>query len=121
MEPCKARIRGRVCYFPSKKALARHLMLEVVADKKAPFETRVMNLISVMEFLEIQFRKNWIGRKEDLTIKQFDQYYWNLLLFLEGMDTLPGFSVDCNIEKGDSNYNPENRRISTDWVLLEGE
>lgn len=121
MDPCKAKIRGQVCYFPSHRALARHLMLELVADKKAPFQARVVNLISVMDFLGLTFRRNWIGRKENLTEEQFTKYYWNLFLFLEGMDTLPGFSVDCNIEKGDSNYNPENRRISTDWVLLEGE
>lgn len=117
MKPIRARIRGKIHNFYSHRDLARFLMQTLVADERSPFEARSRNLHSILELLNFTNKARWIEKIHNE--EYFDKAYWEVMLSLEGLGTLPGFSIICNIEKGDSNYNPEKRRISTDWTLLE--
>lgn len=114
MEPVKAKIHGVIYTFPSHRELARFLLMNLVDDENASFDSRLTNLVSVMDFLGMKKKAQGLSKT-----KNFVKAYWDTILYLDGMDTLRGFTVGCSIEKGDSNYNPEKRRISTDWTLLE--
>lgn len=91
-------------------------------DMMSPYQAFKLNLISALEIGK-QFKPSlkkkirWVERaktKDDLL-----RLYFNLLLHYERMGLCHGFSCTCSIEKGESNYNPEVKRISKNWIIEE--
>jgi len=117
MKPIKVKIQGDICYFCSYRDFARHLML-ILHDsaKYASFDHRKNMLMDIMTLTGFPNKNKWIDKIKNE--KNFLKAYWDVLLSLENLGTLPGFSVNAPIEKGYSNYNPEKVRITTNWVLL---
>jgi hypothetical protein len=116
MIPVKTRIHGKVVYFKSKNEFAKYL-ITTVSDKYSPLQTRVQNLMKIMDLTDFPKKAKYLGKIK--TEEVFTKAYWETILSLENMGTLTGFLVDAPIEKGSSNYNPERKRISTDWVFAE--
>jgi hypothetical protein len=110
----KVFINGKKCYFINRHALARHLM-DLLENSIAPLSSRAENLQRIMEVTGFHIKAKYIG--EINTEERYTKAYWETILSLEHKSTLPGFSVNCNIGKGRSNYNPEKVRISTDWNI----
>jgi len=114
MIPVKARINGRKLFFRSRHELARYLM-DLLNDSVSLLPIRAENLQKIMEITGFHIKAKWIGGIT--TEERFTKAYWETLLSLEHKGTLKGFSVICSIEKGSSNYDPERRRITTDWTI----
>jgi hypothetical protein len=68
-----------------------------------------------MEITDFKAKAKYLGGI--WTEAVYTKAYWETILSLEYMGTLPGFSVICSIEKGNSNFSPEKKRISTDWTI----
>lgn len=114
MTPIKAKINGHKLTFRSRQELARYLM-DLLMDSVASLPARTENLSRIMELTEFDAKAKFLGK---ITTEEFYiKAYWETILSLEYMGTLPGFSVTCSIEKGNSNFSPEHRRISTDWDI----
>lgn len=108
------KINGKKGYFINRHALARHLM-SLLETSIAPLVTRAENLSKIMELTGFHVQAKWIGKIN--SEERYTKIYWENLLSLEHKGTLRGFSVICSIEKGSSNFNPERRRITTDWNI----
>lgn len=117
MKPISIRIQKKLYHFHSYRDLARFLMGYFVDDQLASLETKIDHLKSIMELLGFKSKANWVSKiySEEF----FKNAYWEITLSLEGLGTLPGFSVLCPIGQGDSNYNPERKRMSTDWEFVD--
>lgn len=114
MTPVRAIINGEKVLFRSRQELARYLM-DLLINSAASLSTRTENLFRIMELTGFDSKAKYIGK-----IQNEEKYmvaYWETLLSLEYMGTLRGFSVNAPIEKGASNYNPEKRRVSTNWTI----
>lgn len=114
MVPVKAKINGHRLTFRSRHELARYLM-DLLVSAEQDFETRTLNLQRIMQMMGFAAKAKYIGNI--WSEKIYEKAYWETVLSLEHMGTLPGFSVICSIEKGNSNFSPENKRISTDWNI----
>lgn len=114
-----ARIGNQVFKFSSNKELARLLITTIVDDPFAPFYVRKENLRKILSLLGFYQKEKWIKRIQ--TEESLIRAYWAILLAMENLDTLPGYSVWAPIEKGRTNYNPEKFRISEDWTKGEEE
>jgi len=114
MIPVQARINGHKLTFRSRHELARYLM-DLLVSSKQSLPAKTQNLQQIMEMMGFKAKAEYFGRI--WTEKVYEKAYWETVLSLEHMGTLPGFCVTCSIEKGDSNFSPEHRRISTDWTI----
>ena len=114
MAPIKVKINGHKQTFRSRQDLARYLM-NILVKSVAPLSARTETLRKIMELTDFKAKAEYLGKiwSEEVYLKA----YWETILSLEYMGTLPGFSVICSIEKGNSNYSPEHRRITTDWNI----
>jgi len=114
MVPVQARINGKKLLFKSRHALARHLM-DLLVSAEQSLEAKTKNLQQIMEMMRFKAKAEYFGNI--WSEKVYEKAYWETVLSLEHMGTLPGFCVTCSIEKGSSNFSPEHRRISTDWTI----
>jgi len=87
-------------------------MESIVDDPYASLEARKENLSKMLKMFGFKRKEQWVNRIE--SEERFSKAFWNILLAMEEMDTLPGFSVWAPIEKGRTNYNPEKVRITDD-------
>lgn len=94
------------------------LCILLLIDLRSPFEALKSNLKSALS-IGSEIKSSWakkiknlnqIGTKEGLI-----KFYFNLLLSLENLSTLYGFSCNCKIDVGRSHYNPEIIRMSKKW------
>lgn len=91
-------------------------------DMLSPFEAFQKNLLSALAIG--QNFKPALKKKIKLVqnAKDKDQLlriYFNLFLYYERMGLCYGFSCQCPIEFGESNYNPELKRMTKNWILEE--
>ena len=114
MTPVQAKINGFKQTFKSRQDLARYLM-DILIKSVAPLSSRTENLQKIMELTDFEAKAKYLGGiwSEEIYLKA----YWETILSLEYMGALPGFSVICSIERGNSNFSPEHKRISTDWNI----
>lgn len=112
--PVIATINGHKMTFRSKHDLARYLM-DILVDSVSPLFARAENLKKIMELIGLEGRAKFLGMVDNEN--RYTEAYWETLLAMENLGTLPGFSVSCNIEKGNSNFSPEHKRISEDWTI----
>jgi len=118
MEPVIAKINGKKFHFQSKQDMARYILERVKASEKyAPLDNRIENLKKIYELIGYDRRAKFTG--DIITEEVYVKAYWEAVLIMEYMGTLPGFSVWAPIEKGATNYNPEKRRMSENWTIYE--
>lgn len=89
--------------------------MDLLVESVSPLFVRSENLKKIMELIGLDRRAKFLGMIN--TEDRYTKAYWETLLAMEHLGTLPGFSVSCNIEKGDSNFSPEHRRITEDWTI----
>lgn len=114
MIPVQARINGRKLTFRSRHELARYLM-DLLIESISNLEARTENLKKIMELTGFEKKAVYLGRI--WSEKVYTKAYWETVLSLENMGTLRGFKVSVPIGKGDTGYDPERERITTNWTI----
>ena len=89
--------------------------MDLLKNSISPLEARAENLKKIMELTGFAFRAKVIEKIDNET--RYTKAYWETILALEYMGTLRNFSVIVPIGKGDTGYDPEKKRISTDWTI----
>jgi len=115
MKPVQVKINGHKQTFRSKSELARYLM-DLLVHSVSTLSVRTQNLQGIMEMMGYSAKAKYLG--SIWSEKIYEKAYWETVLSLENLGSLPGFSVICSIEKGNSNFSPEHKRISTDWTII---
>lgn len=112
-----AKINGKKYYFRDNRELARYL-LELIENPLAPFENRKANLFNIMDLIGFDKKAKYIGRIKNEEI--FNLAYWEILLSLEGLGKLRGYSVKHKVMNTKSICNdPEKDRITINWNIWE--
>ena len=96
------------------------LFLLLQIDLLSSFDNFKINLLKAVD-IGSEFKPR-LKKKIPLIRKAQDKnklllLYYNLVLYYERMGLCFGFSCHCPIDKGLSNYNPEIKRISKNWLL----
>ena len=95
-------------------------LILMVLDIYSPGQVFKENLIEACQFVYDECSNRYLKIKISKSIKFFKRIknkkkllteYYNLLLSLEKLGLLGGFSVMAPIQQGDSNYNPERRTL----------